>query len=226
MQVGFLGPLEVVVDGHVVDIGGARLRALLIRLALDAGRTVSVDALSDALWPHNVPADRANALQTLVSRLRRALSGTSALRFVPGGYSLDLPPEAVDALRFERLAREGRRALRDGEPRAAAGLWRTTSIMLTSATTVVSPNPGPLMATEAGLEPAVSAYCCRCAGSSYRSPIEAAVLATRPMVITIHAGSRIRSRRSARRTSVPVPASAITGHPPQAGWHGAGPRPR
>src|SRR5262245_42315682 len=35
MRVGILGPLEVVADGEIVEVGGARLRALLIRLALD-----------------------------------------------------------------------------------------------------------------------------------------------------------------------------------------------
>lgn len=131
MRVGILGPLQVIVDGETVEIGGARLRALLIRLAVDAGRTVTGESLSYALWPDDGPADRANALHSLVSRLRRALPGESALRSVPGGYCLDLPRDAVDALRFERLAREGRRALRDGDAEVAArrlrealGLWR------------------------------------------------------------------------------------------------------
>ena len=67
------------------------------------------------------PADRANALQSLVSRLRRALPdalGAASPR--PGGYRLDLPPDDVDAHRFERLAGEGRRALRGGRPGGAA----------------------------------------------------------------------------------------------------------
>ena len=43
----------------------------------------------------------------------------------PAGYRLDLAePEAVDAVRFERLAAEGRRALAGGDPAAAAGLLR------------------------------------------------------------------------------------------------------
>ncbi|MGV1003997.1 MAG: hypothetical protein ACOYEV_04345 [Candidatus Nanopelagicales bacterium] len=50
MQVRVLGPLEVSDGQRPVAIRGERLRALLIRLALDAGRLVSVAALSDALW--------------------------------------------------------------------------------------------------------------------------------------------------------------------------------
>ncbi|MFE0154738.1 BTAD domain-containing putative transcriptional regulator [Nonomuraea sp. NPDC059007] len=129
MRVGVLGPLEVTDGGEKVEVGGARLRALLIRLALDAGSVVAVEALTGALWPQDGPADPVHSLHSLVSRLRRALP--AAVLQVPGGYRLDLPPDAVDALRFERLARQGRRALRENDPepaaerlRAALALWR------------------------------------------------------------------------------------------------------
>ncbi|MFR9776084.1 AfsR/SARP family transcriptional regulator [Micromonospora sp. MS34] len=131
MQVGILGPLTVAADGRQVEIGGARLRRLLILLALEVGRTVTVEALTDALWADTAPTDPTNAVQSLVSRLRRALPVTSALHSAHGGYRLELPREAVDAYRFERLAREGQRALRSGDPVTATtclaealSLWR------------------------------------------------------------------------------------------------------
>ncbi|GHJ48371.1 SARP family transcriptional regulator [Catellatospora sp. TT07R-123] len=130
MRVGILGPLEVTSGGQHVELAGARLRALLIRLALDAGRTVSVPALADALWGDAAPADPANAVQSLVSRLRRALPDDT-VSYGPGGYRLDMPADAVDALRFEQLARQGQRELRAGDPAgagrslaAALRLWR------------------------------------------------------------------------------------------------------
>ncbi|MEU6716352.1 BTAD domain-containing putative transcriptional regulator [Nonomuraea sp. NPDC046802] len=129
MRVGVLGPLQITAHGLAVEVGGARVRALLIRLALDAGNVVAVEPLTQALWPEDGPADRVHALHSLVSRLRRALP--VVIRQAPGGYFLDVPPDAVDALRFERLTREGRQALRDGNPelaaerlRTALGLWR------------------------------------------------------------------------------------------------------
>ena len=132
MHVGILGPLQVGPSpGHSLAIGGARLRALLIRLALDAGHPVRVAALADAVWGEAVPADPANALQSLISRLRRALPGPELIVSEPGGYRLAVPPEAVDAVRFERLAAQGHRALEAGQParaaqllREALGLWR------------------------------------------------------------------------------------------------------
>ena len=43
MQVGVLGPLRVQsAGGRTVDVGGARLRALLCRLALSANTVVTV----------------------------------------------------------------------------------------------------------------------------------------------------------------------------------------
>ncbi|GAB4051806.1 AfsR/SARP family transcriptional regulator [Catellatospora paridis] len=130
MRVGILGPLEVHLAGEPVEVAGARLRALLIRLAVDAGRTVPVSGLADALWGETLPADPANAVQTLVSRLRRALPD-GAVSFGPGGYRLEIVPESVDALHFEDLARRGRAALAAGHPAEAAellgralALWR------------------------------------------------------------------------------------------------------
>ncbi len=120
MQIDVLGPLEVRDDaGRPVEVAGTRLRTLLTRLALDAGRPVGVGVLVDALWGDRPPADETNALQTLVSRLRRALGAPGAIVQSPAGYRLAVDPTAVDAQRFEQLAAEGAKALRRGEHRAA-----------------------------------------------------------------------------------------------------------
>jgi DNA-binding SARP family transcriptional activator len=68
-----LGPLEVRTDsGERAEIGGARLRRLLTLLALHPGQVVTVPALVEAVWDGEPPARTGNALQALVSRLRRA----------------------------------------------------------------------------------------------------------------------------------------------------------
>ncbi|GAA2585340.1 BTAD domain-containing putative transcriptional regulator [Actinomadura fulvescens] len=127
MRIGILGPLEVAANGRPVEVGGARLRALLILLALHADRTVSADRLIGDLWEDRPPNAAANALQSLVSRLR-PLIGRERLESRPGTYRLLVPPAAVDAYDFEtRVAR----ALRtdDATERASAlrealALWR------------------------------------------------------------------------------------------------------
>jgi predicted ATPase/DNA-binding SARP family transcriptional activator len=130
VQIGILGPFEVRTDdGVVADVPGARLRALLIALALEPGRVVSRAALVDWIWGEHPPSDAANALQRLASRLRKALPG-GVVEGQTGGYRLAVEPDAVDALRFERLVGRARdedsgrvRLLRE-----ALALWRGAAL--------------------------------------------------------------------------------------------------
>jgi predicted ATPase/DNA-binding SARP family transcriptional activator len=135
MQIGILGPLEVRDGGRVVEIRGARLRALLIRLALDPGRVVGVQALAASLWEGDDLTDEVNALQSLVSRLRRSLPDPSLLESLPSGYRLTVSSDDVDAHCFSRLARTGHDALMAGDHsraaetlREALTLWRGTAL--------------------------------------------------------------------------------------------------
>uniref|UniRef100_UPI001891637B AfsR/SARP family transcriptional regulator n=1 Tax=Catenulispora pinisilvae TaxID=2705253 RepID=UPI001891637B len=74
LTVSILGPLQAHThDGTPIPIGGARLRALLIRLAHDPGRSDSVATLTDALWNETPPDGAANALQSHITRQRRTL---------------------------------------------------------------------------------------------------------------------------------------------------------
>ncbi len=98
-------------------IAGARLRGLIARLALAGGQPVSTGALAGAVWDGALPADVANALQTLVSRARKVLGGAAAVEQSAAGYRLAVTPDDVDALRFERLVAEGAAA-------EALALWR------------------------------------------------------------------------------------------------------
>ncbi|MGC1285921.1 MAG: hypothetical protein WA895_23665, partial [Streptosporangiaceae bacterium] len=57
VRIGILGPLEVRdADGRSLPVGGARLRSLLIRLAIAGGDAVPVDRLAADLWPDEGPA--------------------------------------------------------------------------------------------------------------------------------------------------------------------------
>jgi predicted ATPase/DNA-binding SARP family transcriptional activator len=118
VRVAILGPLKVHDDsGASVAVAGARLRGLIARLALAGGQPVSTGALAEAVWDCALPADVANALQTLVSRARRALGEAAAVQQSGAGYRLAVAPDDVDALRFERLVAEG--AVAEG-----LALWR------------------------------------------------------------------------------------------------------
>jgi DNA-binding SARP family transcriptional activator len=122
-----LGSFEVRTDdGVLADVPGARLRGLLIALALEPGLAVPKATLVDWIWGERPPSGAANALQRLVSRLRKALP-EGLVEGQTDGYRLRVEPDAVDAVRFERLVGQARN---DEDPRRvrllreALALWR------------------------------------------------------------------------------------------------------
>ncbi|MBG6091178.1 AfsR/SARP family transcriptional regulator [Actinomadura viridis] len=131
MRIRILGPLEAAVEGRPLEVGGARLRALLTLLALDAGRMLPAERIIDDLWEDRAPATAPNALQSLVSRLRSVI-GRERVESRPGAYRLVVPREAVDAHEFEARVLAARRAAgpgaRSAELRAALALWRGAAL--------------------------------------------------------------------------------------------------
>jgi predicted ATPase/DNA-binding SARP family transcriptional activator/Tfp pilus assembly protein PilF len=121
-----LGPLEAVVDGSAVAVGGPRAGSILSVLLIEAGAIVSRDRLIDEVWADDPPATAVTALQVHISGLRKLVG--EALRTYGAGYALQVTPEQVDAARFEALLGEvgqvedpaGRARL----ARAALALWR------------------------------------------------------------------------------------------------------
>src|SRR2546422_677414 len=116
MEFHILGPLEVIEDGQVLDLGGQKQRSLLAALLIEANRVVSSDRLIDALWPERPPETAAKALQVYISQLRKAL-GRERLETRSPGYRLRLDEGELDVERCRRLAEEG-------SAREALALWR------------------------------------------------------------------------------------------------------
>ncbi|MFD5078998.1 BTAD domain-containing putative transcriptional regulator [Streptomyces sp. NPDC058371] len=208
VRVELLGPIQVYADDVTpVEVGGVRLRMLLARLALEEGRTVSVDSLVDGLWGEEPPADAVNALQALVSRLRRALRGSAAVESASGGYRLTVRAEDVDVHRFEDLTVRGRRELaagRAGEAAsllaAALGLWRGAAL----ADVLDAPFAGPVATRLDGLRTAAAEDRCAAELRLGRYAEVLAVLevagAERPLSERV-AGLRMRALSAAGRQS-------------------------
>jgi DNA-binding SARP family transcriptional activator/tetratricopeptide (TPR) repeat protein len=111
---------------------------LLAILLINAGEVVSAGRLVEDLWQGRAPTQASATLKTYIRDLRRLLepdrpagSASDVLVTRRPGYLLRVGPDDLDAWRFERLADEGCRALRNSQPKvavealkAALGLWR------------------------------------------------------------------------------------------------------
>src|SRR4051812_43890160 len=130
MEFRVLGPLEVTDGDRPLALGGRKPRALLARLLLEPNRTVSVDRLVDDLWGEEGPDPAGKMVHIHGSQLRKALP-EGVLRTRSPGYALEVEPDTIDLVRFERLRDAGRAALDAGDPatagarlREALALWR------------------------------------------------------------------------------------------------------
>lgn len=138
MEFRILGPLDVVDGARRLEVRGPKVRALLAALVVHAGAVLSKDRLLEILWGPEPPEGAPATLLSHLSHLRNALEPGRAPR-APSrlvvtrdpGYALLAAPEQVDAVRFERLAKEGRQIFDAGRPDAGAellgealALWR------------------------------------------------------------------------------------------------------
>jgi DNA-binding SARP family transcriptional activator len=125
-----LGPLQALVEGAPVSLGGPQQRAVLAILLAQANQTVPVDRLIDDVWDDSPPETAANLIQGYVSQLRRAL-GKEVIATRGRGYAAVVPSGALDLQRFEQLAEagmaeraRGSSAKSSSELAAALALWR------------------------------------------------------------------------------------------------------
>ncbi|MGW4245381.1 AfsR/SARP family transcriptional regulator, partial [Nocardia sp. NPDC004722] len=127
--------MGISVEGTVRRVGGPRVRTLLALLALQPGRVIGCDSLICGIWGDTLPADPANALQTLVKRVRAVLPANAAVESAAGGYRLRIDPDDVDLHHFTRLVAAGIDHVSSAEPARAAetldaalALWRGTPL--------------------------------------------------------------------------------------------------
>lgn len=132
MDFRVLGPLELVDEGRTIPVVGAKERALLAALLLHPADVVSADRLIDLLWGEHLPSNPGNALQAVLTRLRKTLGhrAKDLLLTKRPGYALAVTPEQVDTLRFEALRTQAR-DVAEQDPWTASsllgqalGLWR------------------------------------------------------------------------------------------------------
>ncbi|WP_369142652.1 BTAD domain-containing putative transcriptional regulator [Streptomyces sp. R44] len=140
VKFGLLGSLVVHDGTELRPVTGLKVRVLLAALLLQANRTVSRDALKEALWGASVPASADAALANHLTRLRRVLAAADGgtderLRTVAPGYQLTVREGELDADVFEAGVQAVRQAYRRADWEAvrreadlAMPLWRGTPL--------------------------------------------------------------------------------------------------
>ena len=133
LAIRLLGPVSGSVAGTRLRIAGTFGRTVLAALALEPGRTVSVDRFIQLLWDGHPPATAREQVHTQVYRLRRALGAAGvadALDTVPVGYRLraervetDIAAASVTLARARAALAAGRPADAVAEYRHAEALW-------------------------------------------------------------------------------------------------------
>lgn len=128
MEYRILGPLEVLEDGHPVELGSKQQRSVLAVLVLRINELVSIDELVEVLWGSAAPPTAQKIVQNHVSKLRRALGDDSRpaddriLLTRSGGYTLRADSDSVDALVFTSLVEQAGAALDAGDATRASAL--------------------------------------------------------------------------------------------------------
>src|SRR4051794_14190029 len=131
MEFRILGPLEVRGEHGPLAVGGAKPRAVLAMLLLNANEPVSVERLAVGLWGEDAPVHAGKTVQMHVSRLRKALGDPDVVATTAAGYQVRVRRGELDVERFAGEVRAARAALDAGEPeraavaaQAALALWR------------------------------------------------------------------------------------------------------
>ena len=130
LKIELLGPLSASLSQTSVTPSAPKQRQVLVLLALNAGRVVTVPTLIEEIWGDHPPRSYATTLQTYVLQLRNALAAAS-----PGnrearqmlstrhfGYVLKGEACQIDVDVFDRFVRAGRAAAEVRDHRVASEL--------------------------------------------------------------------------------------------------------
>jgi len=129
LEIRLLGPVELLHDGVVVELGRRQERCVLGLLALEPGRVVPADRLIELLWGTAPPPSARAALQSHIARLRGRLATDRPLILTKGaGYLVDIEPDLVDVHRFVSVLDDAQRdpspVSRAAKLTVALSLWR------------------------------------------------------------------------------------------------------
>jgi DNA-binding SARP family transcriptional activator/tetratricopeptide (TPR) repeat protein len=106
-EIRLLGNIDVRIAGESIHLSSVKQRSILCLLARTANRVVPTTELEDELWFGSPPPTAAAALRVHIAGLRGALApAKDRCQIVQSGrgYRLDVEPECIDVLRFDRAS--------------------------------------------------------------------------------------------------------------------------
>ncbi|WBB53764.1 BTAD domain-containing putative transcriptional regulator [Verrucosispora sp. WMMD573] len=141
-RVDLLGPLHVERNGHRLEPGPAKQRAVLALLALRLGDSVPVGEVEEAVWGAVVPPSARSLVHTYVARLRQVLEPeypprrrVRVIASTVSGYSLRAETAETDVARFRRYVSQAEKRIGEGDREGAfdllgqaLNLWRSPNI--------------------------------------------------------------------------------------------------
>lgn len=140
MRFRVLGPLEISSGDTTIRIPAAKQRIVLAALLCQPNRTVSVSALTDAVWSDQPPARSRVVLQGYIMRIRKALATfgepQDRIETVAPGYRMTVAENELDTATFDAALLDADLALGRGDIAAhadhlqdALALWRGPALM-------------------------------------------------------------------------------------------------
>jgi DNA-binding SARP family transcriptional activator len=130
-----LGPVRIINRDGVHSISAPKTETVLAVLLVRSNQVVSTSQLIAEIWGERPPRRSTAAVHVYISNLRKQLTTnereTGPIITQPPGYLLQVSPDDLDLLVFQRLARQGRREMAEGRFEEAAqtfdealALWR------------------------------------------------------------------------------------------------------
>ncbi|NEA56251.1 AfsR/SARP family transcriptional regulator [Streptomyces sp. SID13666] len=138
MQFAVLGQVEVWDADRLIEVERPQRRAVLAYLLLNAGQSVTLDRLIDAIWADDAPASARTQIHSAVSALRQTLRGTdpeNRIQTTTDGYLCTVGEDELDLAVFRTRVRHAATEIADRRSaqaleslRAALGLWRGSAL--------------------------------------------------------------------------------------------------
>jgi DNA-binding winged helix-turn-helix (wHTH) protein len=125
-----LGPVTATRDGHSLELGAQKQRAVLAALLVNANRSAPKENLFSLVWDEDPPRSSRNRLHVYISQLR-ALLGKEVIERAGAGYLLGVGPGEFDLHELEETVAAARGEEPESAaqlPRSALGMWRRPAL--------------------------------------------------------------------------------------------------